>query len=94
MKSNRFLTFILFGAMALWPTRDLERMQALIAAVLRANQTYLDTVLQHRDPSALVAARRRIGLATANAEAALQRLIGEAAPAGRVQPVMTLVAPT
>jgi uncharacterized membrane protein YccC len=82
----------LFGAMALWPTRDLERMPSLIAAVLRANQAYLDAILERRSASAVVAARRRIGLATANAEAALQRSIGEAAPATRVQPVMTLVA--
>jgi uncharacterized membrane protein YccC len=82
----------LVGAMTLWPTRDLERMPSLIAAVLRANQAYLETILGRREPGAIVAARRRIGLATANAEAALQRLIGEAAPAARVQPVMTLVA--
>jgi uncharacterized membrane protein YccC len=82
----------LLGAMLLWPTRDLERMPSLIAAVLRANQAYLEAVLGGKPPAAVVAARRRIGLATANAEAALQRLIGEAAPAARVQPVMTLVA--
>ncbi len=82
----------LFGAMTLWPTRDLERMPALIAAVLRANQAYLEAILRRQEPAAVVAARRRIGLATANAEAALQRLIGEAPPAGRVQPLMTLVA--
>jgi uncharacterized membrane protein YccC len=82
----------LVGAMALWPTRDLDRMPSLVAAVLRANQAYLEAILGGKPPAAVVAARRRIGLATANAEAALQRLIGEAAPAARVQPVMTVVA--
>ena len=82
----------LLGAMTLWPTRDLDRMPSLIAAVLRANQAYLDAILRRQEPALVVAARRRIGLATANAEAALQRLIGEAAPAARVQPLMTLVA--
>ena len=82
----------LLGAMALWPTRDLDRMPSLIAGVLRANQEYLDAILRRQPPASAAAARRRIGLATANAEAALQRLIGEAAPASRVQPLMTLVA--
>ena len=39
----------------------------------------------------MVAARRRIGLATANAEAALQRLMNEAEPAA-LEPLMALVA--
>ncbi|MGZ6125367.1 MAG: FUSC family protein, partial [Myxococcales bacterium] len=52
----------------------------------------LEAILRLQPPAAVVAARRRIGLATANAEAALQRLIGEAPPARRVQPLMTLVA--
>src|SRR6266446_406474 len=35
---------------------------------------------------------RRVGLATANAEAALQRLIGESPPANQVEPWMALIA--
>src|SRR2546422_1466598 len=66
-------TLALVGAIALWPTRDLERMPALIAAVLRADRAYLDAVLHGKGPAEAVAARRRVGLATANAEAALQR---------------------
>jgi len=94
----RILDTLLGGALALaralilWPTRDLERMPALIAEVLRANRSYLQAVLRGEGPAAVVAARRRVGLATANAEAALQRLIGEAPPAGRVEPLMALVA--
>jgi len=82
----------LAGALILWPARDLERMPALIAEVLRANRSYLQSVLRGDGPAAVVAARRRVGLATANAEAALQRLIGEAPPAARVEPLMALVA--
>ena len=81
----------LAGAVLLWPARDLERMPALIAAVLRANQRYLQSVLRGEGPGAAVA-RRGVGLATANAEAALQRLIGESRPADRVEPLMALVA--
>ena len=82
----------LVGAIALWPTRDLERMPALIAAVLRADRAYLDAVLHGKGPAEAVAARRRVGLATANAEAALQRLIAEAVPPARIEPLMALVA--
>jgi uncharacterized membrane protein YccC len=82
----------LAGALALWPTRELERMPSLVAAVLRANLAYLQAILRRETPDAAAAARRQIGLATANAEAALQRLIGEAPPAGRLEPLMALVA--
>ena len=82
----------LLGAMTLWPTRELERMPSLIAKVLRANGAYLDAVLRRDSAAAVVSARRRIGLATANAEAALQRLMGEAPPAARLEPLMALVA--
>ena len=85
-------TLALAGAIALWPTRDLDRMPALIAAILRADRVYLDAVLHGQGPAGTVAARRRVGLATANAEAALQRLIAEALPPARVEPLMALVA--
>jgi uncharacterized membrane protein YccC len=81
----------LVGALLLWPTRELERMPALIAAILRANRAYLAAVLGGQGAAAMVAARRRIGLATANAEAALQRLMSEAEPAA-LEPLMALVA--
>lgn len=82
----------LAGALLLWPTRELERMPALVAAVLRADGEYLDATLRRRSQAAMVAARRRIGLAAANAEAALQRLLGEAHPSARVEPIMALLA--
>jgi uncharacterized membrane protein YccC len=82
----------LLGALTLWPTRELERMPALLSAVLRADLGYLRAVLRREMAPSVVAARRKIGLATANAEAALQRLIGEGAPASRVEPLMALVA--
>ena len=82
----------LAGALLLWPARDLQRIPALIAAVLRADRSYLQAVLRGDGPGATVAARRQVGLATANAEAALQRLLGEAPPADRVEPLMALVA--
>jgi len=85
-------TLALLGALTLWPARDLERMPALIAAVLRADRAYLDAVLRGQGPAETVAARRRVGLATANAEAALQRLIAEALPPARIEPLMALVA--
>jgi uncharacterized membrane protein YccC len=85
-------TLALAGALALWPMRDLERMPALIAAILRADRAYLDAVLRGSRSAEVVAARRRVGLATANAEAALQRLIAEALPPARVEPLMALVA--
>ena len=81
----------LAGALMLWPTRELERMPALIAAVLRANRAYLAAVLGGQGAGTMVAARRRTGLATANAEAALQRLMNEAEPAA-LEPLMALVA--
>ena len=68
------------------------RLPALFAAVLRANREYLIAVLRGDPPPAVVAARRRVGLATANAEAALQRLIGEGHDPARVEPLMALVA--
>ena len=82
----------LAGALLLWPTREMERLPALFAAVLRANQEYLQAVLRGGPPAPAVAARRRIGLATANAEAALQRLIGEGHPPDRIEPAMAMVA--
>src|SRR5207248_1534072 len=82
----------LAGGVLLWPTRDLERMPSLVAAVLRANQRYLRAVLGGEGPGRTVAARRAVGLATANAEAALQRLIGESRPADGLEPLMALVA--
>ncbi len=82
----------LAGALTLWPTRELERMPALVAAVLQADREYLAATLRRASQSATVAARRRIGLAAANAEAALQRLLGEAHPSARVEPVMALLA--
>jgi len=82
----------LAGALLLWPHRDLHRLPALIATVLRADCDYLHLGLRGAGPAATVAARRRVGLATANAEAALQRLIGESPPANQVEPWMALIA--
>jgi uncharacterized membrane protein YccC len=82
----------LLGALTLWPTRELERMPALIAAVLHADGDYLAAVSGHEPDLALVAARRRVGLAASNAEAALQRLLGETHPSARVEAVMALLA--
>src|SRR5207248_2154018 len=59
----------LAGAVLLWPTRDLERMPSLVAAVLRANQRYLRAVLGGGGPGGTVAARPAVGLATRAAEA-------------------------
>src|SRR5207237_688148 len=44
-------TLALAGAIALWPTRDLDRMPALIAAILRADRVYLDAVLHGQGPA-------------------------------------------
>lgn len=85
-------TLALLGALTLWPTRELERMPALLSALLRADLGYLRAVLRRQSPSEVIAARRQVGLATANAEAALQRLIGEGSPASRTEPLMALVA--
>jgi uncharacterized membrane protein YccC len=82
----------LAGALVLWPHREQERLPALIAAVLRASRDYLESVLRGEGREAQAAARRRVALVTANAEAALQRLIGEAPPANLVEPWMALVA--
>jgi len=82
----------LAGALLLWPHRDVERMPSLIGAVLRAVRAYLQAVLQGQGPASVVAARRRVGLATANAEAALQRMLGESLPAGRAEAWMALIA--
>ncbi len=82
----------LAGALVLWPVRDLDRMPALIAAVLRAERSYLQSILRGEGPAARVAARRRLALAIANAEAALQRLLGDSTPTIRLEPLMALVA--
>jgi uncharacterized membrane protein YccC len=85
-------TLALAGALLLWPHRDLDRLPSLIGAVLRADRAYLESILRGESPATAAAARRRVGLETANAEAALQRLIGEAPPAGEVESWMASIA--
>src|SRR5207248_5629381 len=67
----------LLGGLTLWPTRELERMPTQLAAVLETLRGYLRAGLLEKVPAMAVAARRRLGVAAANAEAALQRLLGE-----------------
>jgi uncharacterized membrane protein YccC len=73
----------LLGARLLWPSPEWTRLPSYMAAALRANRDYLDTVLAlfaDRGESAghaIRAARRRVGLATVNAEESFQRLLGE-----------------
>lgn len=80
------------GALMLWPARELERVGPMASALLEADLGYLRAVLRGDERASIIGARRRIGLATANAEAALQRLIGEGAPSARIEPLMALVA--
>lgn len=82
----------LLGALVLWPTRELERMPAILSHLLEADRSYLATALRGAPEQERGAARRRVGVAAANAEAALQRLLGEHPDPREVEPIIALVA--
>jgi uncharacterized membrane protein YccC len=73
----------LAGARLLWPSPESARMPGYMSAALRANAAYLRLVAElfgdrsHAAGERMRAARRQIGLATANAEESFQRWLGE-----------------
>jgi uncharacterized membrane protein YccC len=88
----------LLGSRVLWPSPEISRLPGYLAASLRANRDYLRAVVgfyddrSERSGATIRAARRRIGLATVNAEESFQRLLGEfTGKSGDLSPVLTLL---
>jgi uncharacterized membrane protein YccC len=88
----------LAGTRLLWPSPESTRLPGYMAAALRANAAYLRLVAElfgdrsHAAGERMRAARRRIGLATANAEESFQRWMGEHAGASEaIAPAMTFL---
>jgi uncharacterized membrane protein YccC len=89
LAGTRVLNTLLGGALALvgswllWPSPERSRLPGYMAAALKANRDYLRSVVElYADRSEQAGAkireaRRRIGLATVNAEESFQRLLGE-----------------
>jgi uncharacterized membrane protein YccC len=77
----------------LWPNWEKVRLPHQLALALRAHSDYLSTARRGADSQALQAARRNAGLASNNAEASLQRLLGEPRlrPNIIAEPAMTIV---
>ncbi len=83
----RVLDTVLGGALGLaaslllWPSWEAPRLAGRVAAAVRANRGYLlaalDAVGGIGPAAAIEPARRRAGLASNNAEASIQRLMGE-----------------
>jgi uncharacterized membrane protein YccC len=89
----------LLGSRALWPSSERERFPSYGAAALRANSLYLSSVLTgfddrgHEAGETMRSARRRVGLATANAEESLQRALTEVhGDQRKIAPALTLLA--
>ena len=104
LASTRVVNTLLGGALALagsrllWPSPEKTRLPGFMAAALRANRDYLDRVVALFDDRSEMAgrtlreARRRIGLATVNAEESFQRLLGESSGSGgRLSSAMTFL---
>jgi uncharacterized membrane protein YccC len=104
LASTRVINTLLGGALALagsrllWPSPEKTRLPGFMAAALRANRDYLDRVVTLFDDRSEIAgrtlreARRRIGLATVNAEESFQRLLGESSGSGgRLASAMTFL---
>jgi uncharacterized membrane protein YccC len=104
LASTRVVNTLLGGALALagsrllWPSPEKARLPGLMGAALRANRDYLERVVALFDDRseaagrAIRAARRRIGLATVNAEESFQRLLGESSGSGgRLASAMTFL---
>jgi uncharacterized membrane protein YccC len=88
----------LLGSRLLWPSPEKTRLPGYMASALRANRDYLDRVVTLFDDRSETAgrtireARRRIGLATVNAEESFQRLLGESrGTGGRMASAMTFL---
>jgi uncharacterized membrane protein YccC len=89
LAGTRVVNTLLGGALALagsrllWPSPEKSRLPGYMAAALRANRDYLSRVVElygdRSEPAGrtIRESRRRIGLATVNAEESFQRLLGE-----------------
>jgi uncharacterized membrane protein YccC len=95
----RALDSVLGGALGLaagfllWPSWEDARLPEQLILAVRAHRDYLAAALGSAPDAALQAARRKAGLASNNAEASLQRLLGEPRrrPAAIAEPAMTLI---
>jgi uncharacterized membrane protein YccC len=77
----------LAAAFLLWPAREALILRRRLAAAVSGNRRFLAAVLAGSpDPEAVQAARRAAGLASNNAEASIQRLVGE--PRRRSDPLL------
>jgi uncharacterized membrane protein YccC len=84
--------FALAGAYLLWPQRERSQLPVYLAALLEEVRSYARAVLAGASRSELFAHRRRVGLAAANAEASLQRLLAEPHREAEVEPAMAVLA--
>jgi len=77
----------------LWPSWESTRLPDQLVLALRANRDYLAAALGGADDTVVQAARRGAGLASNNAEASLQRLLGEPRrrPPAIAEPAMTIL---
>ncbi len=81
----------------LWPTREDARFREHMAAALDAAARYVGAVAtavassQRLGSREILETRRRFGLALNNAELALERVVAERPPAGRLEPRMAMV---
>jgi uncharacterized membrane protein YccC len=77
----------------LWPSWEDARLPDQLVLALRANRDYLAAALGGEPDENVQAARRGAGLASNNAEASLQRLLGEPRrrPQGIAEPAMTIL---
>ena len=75
------------GSYALWPHRERERLPAVLAAVLRRTRELLGSALEGA-PSP--AARREVGLALTNADAAFERFLDEPHTDAEVEALMAV----
>jgi uncharacterized membrane protein YccC len=84
----------LAAAFLLWPAREALILRPRLAAAVAGNRRFLAAATAPQpDPDAIHGGRRAAGLASNNAEASIQRLVGE--PRGRsdllLEPAMSIV---
>jgi uncharacterized membrane protein YccC len=84
--------FALVGAFALWRVREREQLPQHLSRLFAALRAYADAALRDADEPSIVAARRHTGLAAANADASLQRLLSESHSVEEAEAAMEAVA--
>lgn len=84
--------FALLGTFFLWPRRESEQLPSYLADLLAAVRAYAADVAASQPIAALLADRRRIGLAAANADASIQRALAEPHREAEIEPAMAVLA--